>query len=321
MGTNQSRMRPATGTVSPGTATPTVGFIGLGLMGSAMAANLARSVPLMVWNRSPSPAEALAQMGAHVAPTAGAVIESCRVVFLMLSDEAAVDAVLPRDGSLDLRGRIIVLMSTVSHEYSRILGAEVERRGGSYVEAPVSGSREPAERGDLIAMAAGDRPVLDEVEPHLRAMCRSVVRCGQVPGALAMKLAVNTFLITVVTGLAEAFHFAEENGLDTGLLREILDAGPMSSVVSRAKSEKLVHGDWTAQAAIPDVRKNCRLIVDQARRSGHASPLMDVCERLFAETEASGHGGDDMAAVITAIRARTHHASPAPGSGKGSLGR
>ncbi len=293
-------------TGSPKAATPDVGFIGLGLMGSAMAANLVQSTPLTVWNRSQAPAEALGQLGAHVATTSAEVFATCRVVFLMLSDEIAIDAVLPRGGSEDLQDRIVVLMSTVAPAYSRTLAAEIERRGGAYVEAPVSGSRQPAVDAKLIAMVAGEDSALDEVEPHLRAMCQSVVRCGQAPAALTMKLAVNTFLITVVTGLAESFHFAEENGLDVDLLRDILDAGPMASAVSRAKSEKLAQGDWIPQAAIPDVLKNCRLIVDQARQAGNAIPLMEACTVLFAEAATSGHDQEDMVAVISALRHRAH---------------
>lgn len=294
-----------------------VGFIGLGLMGSAMATNLARSTPLTVWNRSAQAAEALARSGARVAPSAAAVFESCRIIFLMLSDEAVIDAVLPRDGTVELRDRIVVLMSTVSPAYSRRLGAEIERRGGRYVESPVSGSRQPAVDAQLIAMVAGGDSALDEVEPHLRSMCHSVVRCGRPPQALMMKLAVNTFLISLVTGLAESFHFAEENGLDPRLLREILDAGPMASSVSRAKSGKLARSDWSPQAAIPDVLKNCRLIVDQARQSGTVTPLMDACATLFAEAAASGHGHEDMAAVIGALRLRTHRVeSPAENPGR-----
>lgn len=315
----QSQARQVFRTRSP-EAAPEVGFIGLGLMGSAMVTNLVQSTPLTVWNRSQAPTAALGQLGAHVATTSAEVFATCRVVFLMLSDEAAIDAVLPRDGSVDLQDRIIVLMSTVAPAFSRTLAEEIKRRGGAYVEAPVSGSRQPAVDAKLIAMVAGEDSVLDTVEPHLRAMCQTVVRCGQAPAALTMKLAVNTFLISVVTGLAESFHFAEENGLDVDLLRDILDVGPMASAVSRAKSEKLAHSDWTPQAAIPDVLKNCRLIVDQARQAGTATPLMETCTVLFAEAATSGHDHEDMVAVVSAMRHRTYHEKTA-GRHESDLGR
>jgi 3-hydroxyisobutyrate dehydrogenase len=120
-----------------------------------------------------------------------------------------------------------------------------------------------------------------------------------------MKLAVNLFLIAQVTGLAEAFHFAENNGLDVEAFRSVLDSGPMASAVSRLKLEKLVHGDFEVQASIRDVHYNSRLVADAARGSGVSSPVLDTCRDLFAEAEQLGHGHEDMAAVLRAIEART----------------
>jgi 3-hydroxyisobutyrate dehydrogenase len=126
-----------------------------------------------------------------------------------------------------------------------------------------------------------------------------------VPQGLQMKLAVNLFLITMVTGLAEAVHLAGRLGLDLDRMREVLDAGPMASAVSRGKTAKLLAGDWSAQAAALDVLENNRLIAEAARGAGVASPLLDACHALFAEAVALGHGGDDMVAVAAALAART----------------
>ena len=206
-----------------------------------------------------------------------------------------------------VKSRTIVPMGTTSPEHSRGLEADVRAAGGRYVEAPVSGSRQPAEAGQLVAMVAGADPAVADVVPHLAPMCREVVRCGPVPGALLTKLAVNLFLITMVTGLAEAFHFADRHGLDLHRVRAVLDAGPMASAVSRGKAAKLLDRDFAVQAAIADVLKNNRLIAEAARRAGVASPLLDVCHALYGETLAQGHGAADMAAVIRALEARTGH--------------
>ena len=120
-----------------------------------------------------------------------------------------------------------------------------------------------------------------------------------------MKLAVNIFLITTVTGLAESFHFAERHGLDLELLRAVLDAGQMASSISRVKTAKLASRDFEIQAGIADVLKNNRLVVDAARSAGAATPLLEVCHDLYAETLALGLGGADMASVIHAIEARS----------------
>jgi 3-hydroxyisobutyrate dehydrogenase len=115
---------------------------------------------------------------------------------------------------------------------------------------------------------------------------------------------VNILLIATVAALSEAFNFAADNGIDPHLFRSVVDASPMASAVSRTKSEKLASADFAPQAAITDVLKNVRLIAAQARGAGVATPLMDQCEALFAETVTLGEGGSDMAAVVHAIAAR-----------------
>jgi 3-hydroxyisobutyrate dehydrogenase len=118
-----------------------------------------------------------------------------------------------------------------------------------------------------------------------------------------MKLAVNLFLITMVTGLAEAVQFAERSGLDLSMFRAVVDAGPMASKVSAVKLAKLVEGDYTVQASISDVLMNATLIHDAARSGAIASPLLDQCRDVLARTELLGHGQADMAAVILGFSA------------------
>ncbi|MFF5856886.1 NAD(P)-dependent oxidoreductase [Streptomyces sp. NPDC012751] len=286
-----------------------VGFIGLGVMGRPMALRLASAgTPLVVWNRTPRHVEPLRAAGAEVAADADGVFARAGVVLLMLADEAAVDAVLGRGTpafGARVAGRTVVHMGTTRPEYSRSLEADVRAAGGRYAEAPVSGSRVPAEQGRLVAMLAGEEDTVAAVRPLLAPLCRETFGCGPVPGALLMKLSVNLFLITLVTGLAEAFHFAERQGLDRRLFLDVLDAGPMASAVSRMKAPKLRDRDFAVEAAALDVLKNNRLIAEAARGAGLASPLLDVCHSLFRETVERGYGGEDMVAVLRAIEART----------------
>jgi 3-hydroxyisobutyrate dehydrogenase len=289
-----------------------LGFVGLGLMGQPMALNLARvATRLVVWNRTAARSEPLRAAGARVATGPDDVFRRARVVFLMLADEAAIDAVLERrtpNFAVNVAGHTVVHMGTTSPSYSQELEADVRAAGGSYVEAPVSGSRKPAEAGELVAMLAGDPAAVDEVRPLLAPMCRNSVVCGPVPDGLLMKLSVNLFLITMVTGLAEAAHFAQRHGLDMHQFVNVLDAGPMASSVSRGKALKLLDGDFSPQAASLDVLKNNRLVAEAARQSNLASPLLDVCHALYGETVALGHGQADMVAVLRAIEARTEAA-------------
>jgi 3-hydroxyisobutyrate dehydrogenase len=139
-------------------------------------------------------------------------------------------------------------------------------------------------------------------------MCHETVVCGAVPSALLMKLAVNSFLIPMVTALAEAAHLARGFGLDMKQFQAVLDAGQMASSISRVKVEKLVTENFEVQAAIVDVLKNNRLALEAARNANLASPLLDVCFDLYSETVSLGHGGADMAAVVHAIEARSDEA-------------
>ncbi|GGQ12622.1 3-hydroxyisobutyrate dehydrogenase [Actinomadura coerulea] len=290
-----------------------VGFIGLGVMGLPMALNLVRAgTGLVVWNRTAARCEPLRAAGAAVAEDPADVLRRTRVVFLMLADGPAIDSVLGRRTpgfAANVRGRTVVHMGTTSPGYSRGLEADVRAAGGRYAEAPVSGSRGPAESGELIAMLAGEPSAVDAVRPLMPPMCGEVFVCGPVPQALQMKLAVNLYLITMVTGLAEAFHFAQRHGLDGRRLLEVLDAGPMASTVSRAKARKLLDRDFAVQASLVNVLDNNRLIAEAARAARLASPLLDVCHALYGEAVALGHGEADMAAVVRALEART--AAPA----------
>lgn len=292
---------------APAPAAP-IGFIGLGLMGEPMALNLARAgTPLLVWNRSPAKYAALARAGAIVAGSVDEVFTRCDLVIAMLLDEAALDGALGRSGrgfEVSLAGRTLVNMATTAPAYSEALQADIRAAGGRYVEAPVSGSRTPAEKGQLVAMLAGEPEAVAAIHPMLAPMCRVAITCGAVPSALNMKLAVNLFMIAMVTGLVEAAHFAGHLGLDLGRFVAILDAGPMASDLSRIKAAKLLARDYTAQAAIANVLGNTRLITEAARGSGIASPLIDACHALYGETQAMGLGAADIIAVARAIERR-----------------
>lgn len=276
-------------------------------MGEPMATRLVRAgVDLTVWNRSRPKSELLGEAGATVAGTAREVFNGCPVVIMMLANGPVTDSVLGRgaDGfEVPVRGRVVVNMGTVSPAYSCGLGADLRSHGARFVEAPVSGSRVPASSGSLVAMLAGDHDALDLVEPLIAPLTSARFRCGEVPKAIETKLAVNVFLIGMVSALAEAVHFARGRDLDMEVLHSVLDAGPMSSAVSRGKLAKLIARDDAPQASIADVHYNNRLILDAARERGLPMPLLSVCGALFAATEAFGHGHADMVKVIDAIAA------------------
>jgi 3-hydroxyisobutyrate dehydrogenase len=280
-----------------------VSFVGLGVMGEPMAWNLAQAgFTLTVFNRSPARSEPFRKAGVTVAATARDAVGASDVIVLMLPDEAAIDAVLERDAEgrigMPLDGRVIALMSTVAPAYSQALGDAVEAAGGSYVEAPVSGSRQPAEAGQLVIMAAArDSDLIGQVEPVFAAVGKATIRCGAPPDAMRMKLANNLLLIAMFEALAEATHFARGIGLDLDQFFSLVLAGPMANDLFRGKVPKLLSGDYAQQAAVKTVAGVIHLICEEARRMNLSTPVAATNEKLFARAVAEGLGEDDVIGI------------------------
>ncbi|TWB60905.1 3-hydroxyisobutyrate dehydrogenase [Rhizobium sp. ERR 922] len=286
-----------------------IGFIGLGVMGQPMALNLAKAgTRLVVWNRSAAAADPLREAGATVAASVEEVFARTRIVILMLVNETVLDEVLRRgtpDFAKLVSGHIVVSMGSNPPGYSRGLAADILSAGGQYVEAPVSGSRKPAETAQLVALLGGDAEAVAEVRPLLAPMCRETILCGPVGNALLMKLTVNLYLCTMLAGLAEAAHFAESNGLDLETFQAAINSGPMASDLTRVKIPKLVARDFSVQAATADAFNSTKLIAEAARAADMASPVLDLCRTLYGESVELGNGRLDMVSVIKAIEART----------------
>ncbi len=275
-----------------------------------MATNLLRAgTPLAVWNRSIEKSHPFMAMGATVASSVEELFERTGIVIMMLFDQAAIDAILQRGTSnfaSMVKDRTIVNMSSIAPEDSRALAADIQIAGGRYLEAPVSGSRIPAENGQLVAMLAGDENLAQDLRPLLAPMCHQQIFCGPVGNGLLMKLAVNLFMIVMVNGLTEALHFADRNRLDRSHLEAVLNAGPMASSVSRIKLAKLISGDYSPQAAIADALNSTRLITQAAQHSHAACDLIRVCMKQYEETLDLGYGSQDMVAVIHTIQAHSN---------------
>ncbi len=278
------------------------GMIGLGVMGLPIARRLCEAgQELKVWNRSSSALTMARQFGAEPLRSPAAVIESSRITLLMLANECALDAALGRAGdtiSAPVADRTLIQLGTTSPAYSDKLSALVSRLGGRYVEAPVSGSRIPAERGELVGMlGASDEAGFALAESILRPITQATFRCGAPPAAMRMKLAVNCYLVITMLGLAEAWEMAGAVGADRGVFRDILDSGPMASAVSRGKLAKLTADDMSPQASIEDVRMNANLIAAEARHAGVPAPLIGQCLKMLEGASAAGLGPLDVIAV------------------------
>jgi 3-hydroxyisobutyrate dehydrogenase len=283
-----------------------LGFIGLGVMGTPMAGHLARAGHAVLgWSRSGRNHEAARTAGVQPITRRQDLFDACGTILLMLANDEAIDSVLDRNTPTfpaRVKGRLVINMGTSSATYSQALGEQIRAAGGRYVEAPVSGSRVQAEAAQLVIMLAGDAADVAEASHLLAPLGRQCVACGQVPAALRMKLAVNLYLITLVTALGEAVHFAEVHGIALERFAEVLNAGPMASEVSRIKLDKMIREDFAVQASITDVLKNSGLVAGAAHEAGMQAPLIDASDALFARAQRMGLGGLDMAAVLQAIR-------------------
>lgn len=284
-----------------------IGFAGLGLMGRPMGMNLLRAgTDLVVYNRSAGAREELRAAGAEVAETPAILFDASAVVMLMLANDEATDEVLGRGGSdfgQRVRGKLIINLGTHAPDYSRALEADIRAFGGEFVEAPVSGSRGPAEAGQLVAMVAGEPGAVLRARPLLQPLCRVVVPTGAVPTAMAMKMAVNLYLIASVSALAEAVGLAERLGLDLELFQQTINGGPMKSDVVTRKLAKMVSGDFSPEAAISDVYKNSALVAAAASQADAETPLLNESLRLFGSALSRGEAELDMAAVVRCFRA------------------
>ncbi|MBS0987475.1 NAD(P)-dependent oxidoreductase [Acetobacter okinawensis] len=285
-----------------------VGFIGLGIMGQPIARHLLKAgTPLMVWNRSPGKSAECEALGAAVAETADAILASCQTSFMMLINEQAADDVLGRgrpDFATRMRGRRLINLGSVAPEWSRKLGEDIRQAGGEYVEAPVSGSRIPAENGELVGMMAGREADISVARTLLSPACNAIFICGELGKALLMKLAINQFLLAMTTGLAEAFHFAQMQHLDLATLKAALDAGPMASNVSRVRSAKLMTADFSTQTSVDDALNSTRLITEAAGAAGIEAPVISTCRAILQRAADQGYGNDDMAAIIRVFEDR-----------------
>lgn len=194
-----------------------IGFMGMGGMGVPMAINLRRAgYPVTVYNRTAERCKPLLDEGARLASAPGGLAETADVVILMLTGPEAIEAVLGgAQGAVGALGptKTLINMSTVSPAYAAGLAEQIRATGARFLDAPVSGSIEPAENGTLVILAGGEPETVDAMEPLLSCMGRTIVRCGPVPGGSMMKMSVNLLLGVVCEGLAEALQFGEMGGL------------------------------------------------------------------------------------------------------------
>jgi glyoxylate/succinic semialdehyde reductase len=284
-----------------------IGFVGLGIMGSAMAANLLKAgYQVTVWNRSEEKYAPLTELGAMVAQSPRAVAEGSDIVIAMMATPAAVVAV--RDGAAGIiaglvPGRGYVDMSTVDAETSLESFRLAHEKGALFLEAPVAGSRKPAEDATLTIMAAGDQQLYDTALPVLEKMGKKILFLGETGQAVRMKLANNLIMCGMLTALCEGIALASGSGLDTAQLLEVLDSGAVANPMFRLKGPQIAaNRDFPVAFPLKHMQKDLRLALRLAEEIGQPLFATATINELYKKALAEGLGDDDFAAVRRVIR-------------------
>jgi len=284
-----------------------IGFVGLGIMGSAMAANLVKAgYHLTVWNRSPEKCEPLVASGAKAASTPRQVAESSDIVCAMMATPQAVMAV--RDGVDGILagmapGKGYLDFSTIDLETSKETARLTQERGALFLEAPVAGSRKPAEDATLTIMAAGDRPLFDTALPVMETMGKKILFLGEVGNAARMKLANNLIMGGMMASLAEGMALAARSGLDLSQLLEVLDSGAMSNPMFRLKGPSVAaNAEFPPAFPLKHMQKDLRLALRLAEEAGQPLFVAATVNELYKDALASGWGESDFAAVSRVVR-------------------
>ena len=277
-----------------------IGFIGMGIMGQPMARNILRAgYEIMVYNRTRDKTTPIAGEGARIASIPSEIGEWADIVILMLTGPEAIDAVLGGgDGLLkSMSGGVIINMSTVPPSYTKNLVLKFRDRAIKFIDAPVSGSKKPAEDATLIILAGGPHEDIKRLEPLFLTMGKRVVYCGEAGQGSAMKMVVNLLLAIMMAGLSEAVSFGESLGLDTETILDTILSGPLGCGIFNLKRDMFKNNVFPAQFPLKHMAKDLGFIIDTAKESNAAISLGQAALRLYGDAMEKGLGDKDVAAV------------------------
>jgi 3-hydroxyisobutyrate dehydrogenase-like beta-hydroxyacid dehydrogenase len=285
--------------------TITLGFVGLGAMGSRMARRLLDAgYTVCGYNRTAAKTADLVRAGMTLAASPRAVAERAGAVFTMVTDDAALEAVTqPPDGLLAgwRRDTVLIEMSTVSPAVIERLAGAVAARGGALLDAPVSGSPATLDAGQLSFMVGGDRAVLERVRPYLEAVGPTITHVGAVGLAKSMKIAVNQGLAVQMLAFAEAVLLAEKAGIDRARAVEVLLKSVVASPMVKYRGPFVLGMPREAWFDVDMIQKDLRLALDMARATGVTLPTVALTHELMTAAKGLGLAHHDFAVVFDVI--------------------
>jgi 3-hydroxyisobutyrate dehydrogenase len=283
-----------------------IAVLGTGIMGAAMARNLlAAGFEVRAWNRSREKAEPLADDGATVADSPAEAAEGAGFVLTMLADaDAVAEAAGGEDGALSVlpEDGVWLQMSTVGLEGQEKLAGIADEHGVYYVDAPVLGTKEPAEQGQLIVLASGPEEVGDRCEPVFDAVGSKTLWLGPAGAGSRLKLVTNNWIVGLLGALAETISFAEALGVDPNRFLEVIEGGPLGVPYAQMKGQMMIEEEFPTSFSANLARKDANLVLQAAEANGLRLPLTEAAAEHFDEAIDAGHGEEDMAAIYQATR-------------------
>src|SRR5437867_7941259 len=282
-----------------------IGFIGLGLMGQPMAMNLVKAGhPVKAFNRTRQKAEPLARAGAVIAESPAEAARDTDIVFTIVSDTAALEEVaLGKDGFLEAvrPGTVVIDSSTISPAFSRKLACLLAGKGASMLDAPVTGSKHGAEKGELTFMIGGDPRTLERALPILKLLGKKHIYCGQNGLGLAAKLAQNVIQSTMVEIFCEGFVLATKAGVRPETMMEIIQGSMARAALTDFKAPFIFRGDFTPYFPLKLMHKDLELAMEAAFAQNIPMPAAAAVKEVYGAAKAQGKGDLDYTAVVTTL--------------------
>jgi len=278
-----------------------VAFFGLGIMGHAMATNLVKAGhEVTVWNRTPGKMVE----GAGIAPTPSAAAQGAEVVWMCVSDTAAVEQVLFGSDGVEQSmtdGMIIADSSTISPSATVKFAERVRGKGVAYLDAPMTGSKIGAANASLIFMVGGDEAVIERLKPLFAAMGKKIFRMGDTGKGQATKLAMNLQIALIYEGFAEALTLATKLGVDPKQLFSLIEATMVRSGVVDYKAPFVLQRDFTPNFPLRLMHKDIRLALEAAKEARVKLPALETVEEIYEMATEDGHSDLDYAATLTLL--------------------
>jgi 3-hydroxyisobutyrate dehydrogenase len=284
---------------------PSVGFIGLGIMGLPMAGHILKAgYPLTVYNRTRSKTRSLEADGAAVAASPREVAENSQMIVTIVSDSPDVQEVVAGpEGVLDgIRpGSVVIDMSTISPQVERDLDRQLREQGCALVDAPVSGGDVGARNATLAIMAGGDREAFDRVVPIFETMGKTITYCGPVGSGQLTKLCNQILVAVTLMGVSEALVFAGKNGLDQRVMIEAVKGGAAGSWQLSNLAPRVVNRDFAPGFMVDLIQKDLRLVMESAAAAQAALPATSLVNQLFRTSQARGEGLEGTQALVKVL--------------------